>query len=86
MMHRIPGQITDRLIAEFPSSAAGWSPCRSLKPATRPAAVGYRITGRKRIQQRRKDAFLLQVKATVTLATLSVAILAAGEWYADRQD
>ena len=47
-MHRISGQITDRLIAEFPPTAAGWSPCRSLKPAARPAAVGYQITGRKR--------------------------------------
>jgi hypothetical protein len=44
-MYRIPGQITDRLLADPTLTLDGWYPDReaALRTECRPAAAGYRI-------------------------------------------
>jgi hypothetical protein len=85
-MYRIPGQITTRLLADPDLTVDGWYPTReaSLRTSTRPAAVGYRVTGRK-IQRRRRHAALMQAAMIAVLAGAGLVLYAGAEQYADHR-
>ena len=85
-MGRVPdAPITNRLLAKFGPKSSGWSPDRdaALRTNPRPAADGYKVTGRTR--QQRQNAAAIQTALTLLLCGGSIVGLFAADRYAEQR-